>query len=63
MEAHGRRILRKKMKGLLLPQIELFNKMYRSVEEIPFERMEIAYHQIVAAVAKNKKGGVDAVDN
>ena len=36
-------------------QRELFNRMYKSIEELPEEKMRWAYYQVKSTVEKNNK--------
>jgi hypothetical protein len=54
VEEAGRDLLRQYHDQLTPPQIELFNRMYGSIDEIPFEKMAWAYQQVRRTVDENK---------
>jgi len=51
--AFARKLIAEKMNGLTQPQIDLFNKMYKGIDVISFEKMSWAYAQVSRTVDKN----------
>lgn len=49
----AREILRAKLERCKPNQIDLFNKMYVSIDEIPMAKMNWAYHQVCVTLAEN----------
>ena len=51
----GRELLREYHDQLKPEQIEMFNRMYTSIDVIPWENMSHAYHQVRATLDSNNK--------
>lgn len=54
-EELGRDMLREYHDQLLPAQLVLFNRMYGSIEKIPFDKMAWAYYQVRRTVDFNNK--------
>ena len=53
--AYGLGLLREAMKDLKPEEVVFFNKMWKSVEEVPIESRAHAYSQIMSTTSKRKK--------
>ena len=58
-----RNILREMLLGCTQKQIEMFNRMYGSVDRIPETKMDRAYDQIKRTLEKNQQTINDSSDN
>lgn len=56
---YARKLLREELSKCLPHQVDLFNRMYTSIDAIPFDRMARAYDQVMSALAMNDKGNHD----
>ncbi|KKN03788.1 hypothetical protein LCGC14_1104250 [marine sediment metagenome] len=50
IDDYARSILRKKLSMANSQQIELFNRLYKSIDEIPLDKMAWAYSQVMRTV-------------
>lgn len=50
LEKEDREILRKALSKCTDKQISMFNRMYGSVDKIPYEKMDWAYSQIMKSL-------------
>jgi len=57
-EIEAREILREGLSKCTEPQIKLFNRMYVSVDKIPYHKMERANDQIKRTIELNVKKGL-----
>ncbi len=53
--SHSRELLRDKLIKCTDKQVEVFNKMYGSIDKIAIDKMEWAYNQICLTLQLNKK--------
>jgi hypothetical protein len=56
VEEYKREYLRKELAKCTTAQQEMFARMYKSVDEIPEEKMKRAAEQIAATIVGNEKG-------
>lgn len=51
---YKRELLREVLNQCTPEQIDLFNRMYKSIDEIPDEKMDWAYQQCLNTIKKNE---------
>ena len=53
---------REQLRGILYQctpeQVAFFNRMYKSIDDIPDSKMDWAYQQCLSTIEKNKKNGI-----
>jgi hypothetical protein len=56
IEKAARNIIFHKLNKCTPAQKEIFNRMYKSIDKIPFNKLKWAEQQIDRTIAKNQKG-------